>query len=164
MDTTASLLGDAPELDTIVAFLRGKGLDVVSARALGDTVVPGMTVSAGCLSYDDTQPGWVGDLLHEAGHIAVTDPATRHEIAAIGDDPAEEMAAIAWSYAAAMAIGLPVETLFHAGYKGGPDYLIQAFADGAYIGLPMLQYWGMATRPGENGPVFPAMRAWLRSR
>lgn len=68
------------------------------------------------------------------------------------------MAAIAWSYAAAMAIGVPPATLFHAGYKGCPDYLIAAFAGGCFIGLPTLQYWRMAARDDEDGPHFPAMR------
>ncbi|WP_132898497.1 hypothetical protein [Sphingomonas sp. PP-CC-3A-396] len=66
----------------------------------------------------------------------------RDTLSKVGDDPAEEMAAIARSYAAAMAIGVQVRTLFQAGYKGGPDYLIAAFARGSFIGLPMLQYGG----------------------
>lgn len=58
----------------------------------------------------------------------VTDPALRDTLLKVGDDPAEEMAAITWPYAAAMAIRVPVCTLFHTVYKGGPDCLIGAFA------------------------------------
>ena len=159
-----SLLDGAPELGSIIAFLEAVGIRVAAAPSLGETTLPGMTVRNGTLWYDGTQPGWVGDMLHEAGHLAVTDPADRDSVDKIGDDPAEEMAAMAWSYAAAIAIGLPIETLFHAGYKGGPDHLIAAFSTGGFIGLPMLQYWGMASRPGDDGPAYPAMLKWLRDR
>lgn len=161
------MLRYAPELAAIVGFLRGIGLRVVDTALANDVLLPAMTVRNGVLFYDPTRPGWVGDLLHEAGHLAVADPAVRDTLQ-VGDDPAEEMAAIAWSYAAAMAIGMPVETLFHSGYKDGPEYLIAAFAGGNPIGLPMLQYWGMAARTtsegSEDGPAFPAMRTWLRPR
>lgn len=157
-------LGAAPELDAVVAFLRGIGLAVMPGEVPDDTFVPGMTVRDGAIRYDPAKSGWVGDLLHEAGHLAVTDPAIRDTLSHVADDPAEEMAAIAWSYAAATAIGLPVGTLFHPAYKGGSDYLLQAFADGAYIGLPMLQYWGLAAAAGAEGPVYPALRTWLRER
>jgi hypothetical protein len=164
----APLLGDAPELATVLDFLRGIGIRIVGGAVPGDALLPAMTVRNGVLLYDPARPGWVGDLLHEAGHLAVTDPALRDTLVQVGDDPAEEMAAIAWSYAAAMAIGMPVATLFHAGYKGGPEYLIAAFAGGSPIGLPMLQYWGMAARTttdgSDDGPAFPAMRTWLRPR
>lgn len=159
-----SALGDAPELDAILDFLRGIGLTVVAGQVPVDALLPAMTVQRGALLYAPAQRGHVGDLLHEAGHLAVTDPAQRDTLAQVGDDPAEEMAAIAWSYAAAMAIGVPIGTLFHADYKGGPDSLIAAFASGSFIGLPMLQYWGMAARGDGDGARFPAMRAWLRPR
>ncbi len=53
-----------------------------------------MTVG-GAVVYDLDQPGRVGDLLHKAGYLAVTDPALRNTLSQIGDDPAEKMAAIA---------------------------------------------------------------------
>lgn len=162
MSPVSPSLGDAPELPRVLAFLRDIGLSVVPRTVPADTILPAMTVEDGTLLYDPAQPGWVGDLLHEAGHLAVTDPAIRDTLPAVGDDSAEEMASIAWSYAAAVALDLPVTTLFHPAYKGGPDYLVEAFAGGAYIGLPMLSYWGMAARPDERGPHYPAMRAWLR--
>jgi hypothetical protein len=145
----------------VLSFLRRVGITVTSGPVPIDSLLPAMTVRDGRLLYDPDAAGWVGDLLHEAGHLAVTDPAIRATLPAVGDDPAEEMAAIAWSYAAATTIGMPIETLFHPAYKGGPDYLIAAF-DGGAIGLPMLQYWGMAGRGETDGPVYPALRAWLR--
>ena len=155
-------LGDAPELAGILAFMKRIGLTVVAGTVAGDAVLPAMTVRGGAVVYDSAQPGRVGDLLHEAGHLAVSDPALRNTLAEVGDDPAEEMAAIAWSYAAALAIGVPPVTLFHAGYKGDPDYLIGAFAGGSFIGLQMLQYWRMAACDDEDGSHFPAMWTWLR--
>lgn len=160
--TAPSPLGDTPELARVVAFLRDIGLRVEARSVPADTILPAMTVADGTLVYDPEQPGWIGDLLHEAGHLAVTDPALRATLPTVGDDPAEEMASIAWSYAAAVALGLPLTTLFHAGYKGGPEYLVEAFGTGAWIGLPMLHYWRMAARADEDAPQFPAMRSWLR--
>lgn len=164
--TRPPLLGDAPKLAAVLDFLRGIGIKVAGGAFAGDALLSAMTVRDGTLLYDPAQPGWVGDLLHEAGHLAVTDAAVRDTLVEVGDDPAEEMAAIAWSYAAASAIGMSVETLFHPAYKGGPEYLIAAFAGGTPIGLPMLQYWDMAARPtksgSDDGPAFPAMRTWLR--
>jgi hypothetical protein len=78
---------------------------------------------------------------------------------------AEEMMAIAWSYAACMHIGLPVSFVFHdGGYKGGGDYLVENFAQKRYIGLPMLQYLGMCFDE-KNGILnkiepFPKMIKW----
>ena len=80
----------------------------------------------------------------------------------VDDDPAEEMATLAWSYAAAAAIGMSFETLFHPAYKAGSQALIDAFTGGAHIGLPMLRYWGMTALPDEDGPAYPAMRHWMR--
>jgi hypothetical protein len=85
----------------------------------------------------------------------------RDTLLQVGNDPAEDMAAIAWSNAAAMAIGVPVCALFHADYKNGPDYLIAAFAGGSFIGLPMLQYWRMAARGYRMARAFPRCGEWL---
>lgn len=159
---TPQPLRDSPELDTILAFLGEIGIATLACALPDETFLPGMTIVDGTLCYDPTRPGWVGDLLHEAGHIAVGDPATRAARTAVADDPAEEMAAICWSYAAAVALGLPVTTLFHDGYRHAPDYLIDAFTRGHVIGLPMLRYWGLARRAEEPGAPYPALRTWLR--
>ena len=48
--------------------------------------------------------------------------------------------------------------VFHeAGYKGGADALIENFAAGHYIGVPLLQWMGMTT-----AKVYPEMSLWLR--
>lgn len=137
----STALGDAPELAAILECLRDKGLTVVVGRVPVDALLPAMTVQRAVLLYD---------------------PARLDTLAKVRDNPAVEMAAIARSYAAAMLIGVPIGTLFHTDYKGGPDSLTAAFASGGFIGLSMLQLWGMAVRDDGEGAYFPAIRAWLR--
>ena len=74
---------------------------------------------------------------------------------------------IAWSYAAALDAGIPLEVLFHPqGYKGQNESIQYGFQSGQYIGLPMLQFLGMAydannANHKEKQP-FPFMISWLR--
>ena len=52
--------------------------------------------------------------------------------------------AIAWSYAAALEIGIPPEIVFHPdGYRGASESMLQNFAEGRYLAVPMLQWVGM---------------------
>jgi hypothetical protein len=114
---------------------------------------------------DCSQRYWSGDLLHEAGHIAVTDPQRRPSLSVVASDAAEEMAAIAWSYAAAVAIGIDPRIVFHAdGYRGGSAAILNAFEQRNHFGVPLLQYWGMTTddRGAAEDCRYPAMRRWLR--
>ncbi|RYY23077.1 MAG: hypothetical protein EOP62_21395 [Sphingomonadales bacterium] len=139
----------------ILAFLDQVGIPVI-AEPVTDTLLPGATVRHGTLVYDPERLPWPGDLLHEAGHIAVTDPAVRATLPEIVHDPAEEMAAMAWSYAAALASGVAPAIVFHdGGYKGGGSNFLDSYADGGGIGVPMLRYYGMTS-------AFPAMERWLR--
>ena len=86
---------DAPETERIVAFLGTNGI-VVERRDLPHaTFLPDLDVVRGQLRVNPQRLAWPGDLLHEAGHIAVSDPANRGTAAAVSTDPAEEMAAIA---------------------------------------------------------------------
>jgi hypothetical protein len=73
-----------------------------------------------------------------------------------------EMAAIGWSYAAAVHLRLDPSVVFHAdGYKGGSRSLLENFAAGYYIGLPILVWAGMTAATGER--PFPFMTRWLRA-
>ena len=84
----------------------------------------------------------------------------RGACADFGDNPGDEMAAIAWSYAACMHLGLPLAVLFHdSGYKGDAAWLAQTFSQGHYIGLPILEWKGMCTSGGDA--PFPHMQHWL---
>lgn len=107
--------------------------------------------------------------MHEAGHIAVVPAAERKNlkgplIAKRNDAPAEEMMAIAWSYAACIYLNIDPVFVFHEqGYKGGGLNIVENFQDGRYIGVPVLQWLGMTTTDTQSGfPVYPAMIKWLR--
>jgi hypothetical protein len=150
-------------LATIVDFLRGIGIAVEAATLPDDGFLPAMTVREGRLLYDPQRLRWPGDLLHEAGHIAVTDPTLRLTVSEFDSDGGDEMAAIAWSYAAALAAGVEPRIVFHDhGYRGDGQWLAETFGDGRYIGLPMLQYYGLARRIEDDGAAYPAMIKWLR--
>jgi len=161
----------SPDAKRIVAFLADIGIPVSVEPVDGPTFLSGIAIRGGGLACDPARLGWAGDLLHEAGHIAVTDPAARSALAVVADDPAEEMAAIAWSYAAAVAIGLDPRVVFHAGGYGGngdpgaSDWLAAAFADGTGPGVPMLACWGMTSAANgatSDAPAFPQLGRWLR--
>ena len=166
MDATLSDM-TLPARDRILAFLRGIGL-AVEARTLPDpTVLPGISIDGGVLLFDAAKLAYPGDLLHEAGHLAVVPPAVRRTIGGNMDgDGGLEMAAIAWSYAAAVFQRLPLDILFHpAGYRGGAASLRENFSSGRYIGVPLLEWLGMTDhmRPEAHGSAsrYPAMKKWL---
>lgn len=142
----------------IAAFLERIGVSLAVGSVASRAFVPGIVIRDGALLIDPAVPAWPGDLLHEAGHIAVTDAAMRPALCDVPDDPGEEMAAIAWSWAAAQACGVAADDLFHGeGYRGGGGYLAENFAAGRYVGVPMLAWWGMCSEA-----AYPAMVRWLR--
>ena len=156
-----------PVTARIITFLGEIGIPVFVEPLDEETLLPAMTVRDGALVIDPARLTWPGDLLHEAGHIAVTDPALRASLCEVRSDPAEEMAAIAWSYAAAVEIGLDPHIVFHdEGYRGGGGYLADAFAGGAAPGVPMLQWFGMTASKrsavDQHAAPFPHMLRWLR--
>lgn len=154
-------VGTVEQTATIVSFLRGIGLTIEATTLMDDGFLPAIAVREGALFYDAARLTWPGDLLHEAGHLAVTDPEERGTTSEFDSSGGDEMAAIAWSYAAALAAGIDPEVVFHTdGYKGDGPWLVETFASGRYVGLPMLQYYGLAAREGAEG--FPKMQRWLR--
>jgi len=157
-----------PLVERIAAFLREIGLEVRSGTVGEGTALPGITIDRGILVVDEARMLYPGDLLHEAGHLAVAPPARRtafrHDV---GNDPAEEMMAIAWSYAAALYLKIDPAIVFHAdGYRGGGPSIVENFSAGHYFGVPMLDYVGMAVdidRARREGLMpYPHMRRWLR--
>lgn len=146
-----------PVTDTIVTFLRDIGLEVRIAPLPPPTFLPGVTLDRGAIVYDPEHLAYPGDLLHEAGHLAFIPAATR---AVVSDgwpfDAGEEMAAIAWSYAAALNLGLDPSVVFHPhGYRGGSGAILTNFEAGRYVGVPLLQWADMTER-------YPVMTRWLR--
>jgi hypothetical protein len=155
-----------PLVGRIVAFLRRIGIPVEAATLDGGTFLPGIAVVGGGLRVDPSRLAWPGDLLHEAGHIAVGDPARRDD--GVSNDPGEEMAALAWSFAAATHLGLDPSVPFHeGGYRGEGASLAENFSQGGYVGVPLLAWWGLTLEPhrakAAGVPGYPNMLAWLRS-
>jgi hypothetical protein len=151
----------------IAEFLTEIGLAVRWEQLAEPTQLPGIAIRAGELVVDLAGPRYPGDLLHEAGHLAVVPSLERAGITGnTGADGGIEMSAIAWSYAAACHLELDVAIVFHdAGYKGGAASLIENFTNGRYIGVPVLEWRGM-TATGEHAealgvPPYPHMMKWV---
>jgi hypothetical protein len=131
--------------------------------------LPGIQIERGGLVIDEARLAHGGDLLHEAGHLAVTPASERPLLSGtVPEDGGAEMAAIAWSWAACVRLSLPASVLFHdAGYKGNARSLREGFAAGRYVGVPLLQWMGLTNDPAApfdaEGPQYPAMIRWLRS-
>ena len=72
---------------------------------------------------DSEKLKYPGDLLHEAGHIAVTEEKLRsligtEQMESSWPTDGDEIAAILWSFAACQHLGLELEVVFHPdGYK-----------------------------------------------
>ena len=158
---------------TIARFLETLGIELRMTELSDDTFLPGITLAAGCILYDPGKLKYPGDLLHEAGHLAVTTPEQRlaagtEKIELPWPTDGEEIAAVLWSYAACCNLGLSPEIVFHPdGYKGQSDWLIENFTSGNYIGLPFLEWAGMAVGPKQaevrNVQPFPHMLNWIRN-
>ena len=153
--------------DRLAGFVRDVGIAVEAATLPDATLLPGLDIRGGVVRIDADRLLYPGDILHEAGHVAVSDPASRHSPEFSSTDGGEEMAAIAWSYAAACRLGVAPDVVFHPqGYKGGAEALVENFTSGRYIGVPLLQRWGMTLelRMAEAQGVapYPHMLRWLR--
>jgi len=152
----------------IRGFFEQIGLEVREAVLEGPTFVPGIRLEQGAILYDPQKLQYPGDLLHEAGHVAFTPGSERPELSDhLATTPGDEMAAIAWSYAAAVHIGLSLSIVFHeGGYRGESAALISNFEAGRFVGVSMLDWAGMTTLPHPRQPhtpgMFPEMKTWLR--
>ena len=157
-----------PLVVRIAEFLAQAGIAVRPGAVADGAVLPGIDVERGGLVVDEARLLYPGDILHEAGHLAVTPPEKRGELDHdVGDDAAEEMMAIAWSYAAALAAGVDPALVFHEhGYKGGGPHILENFQAGRFFGVPMLEWVGMAygqeRAASLDRPAFPAMERWVR--
>jgi len=152
---------------TIVSFLDSIGIPAIETSLPRNTFLPGLTMQGGAIHYDSRLLLYPGDLLHEAGHIALTPAAARPQLTAdtefnLGDD----LGAIAWSYAALTFLHLDPKVVFHdGGYRGNSPAFITNFAAGRYVGVPLLEWAGLTIEPRRGraeGRVFPPMIKWLR--
>lgn len=153
-------------------FIESLGISIIPRKLDQPTFLPGLELGSNCIYIDQDKLLYPGDLLHEAGHLAVTTGAQR---AAVGSaalelpwpTDGEEIGAVLWSYAAAQHLGIPLDIVFHSdGYKSDSTWLIDHFQRGNYIGLPFLQWIGLCFDHQQAAlhevPAFPSMRKWLR--
>jgi len=154
-----------------ILFLNEIGIKTKFQQLEGHCFLPGLSVRNGAILIDKRQLKFPGDILHEAGHIAVV-PAAERELLnadAIEKRPmnqAEEMMAIAWSFAACIHLEIDPCFVFHDdGYNGGGGYIAENFSNKQYFGLPMLQWKGMAADEKKaielSVKPYPHMLKWM---
>jgi hypothetical protein len=158
--------------ERIAKFLNEIGIEVLSAKLSGETFLPGISVKNGKLVVDEEKLLYPGDLLHEAGHIAVTPARFRYEINDEISLPelhpgVLETEAIMWSYAACVHLDLDPQIVFHAaGYLGNSEALLFNFNLGVFPGVNQLEDAGMTlsrqTAANSGTESFPKMLKWLK--
>jgi hypothetical protein len=161
--------------EKIIDFLDEIGLSYELVEINESSFLPGLFISYGVLQIDLVQLIHIGDILHEAGHIAITPPAKRNTIfGSLKDEQhaaAHEMAVLAWSYAACLKIGIAPDVVFHVdGYRGESQSLIYNFENGQYIGVPILEWYGMTQKrsiedlsASDSAFCYPGMLNWLNT-
>ena len=132
------------------------------------TPLAGITLDRGVLVVDPAGPMYPGDLLHEAGHLALLPPRDRVRATGRLDDrwgTATESGAICWSVAAAWHLHLDLRVVLHDhGYHGAGARIATTFELGGFPGLPLPVDAGLTKPPAEAAagePAFPAMARWL---
>ena len=152
----------------IVDFIRSIGIEVNEGAMWHETLVPGIDIVHGALLIDEPMRCMPADLLHEAAHIALTLPAARSALdGTVSSSPAEEITAIAWTWAASRHLDIdPADTFHEEVISGNGPTLLQNFTTGRYVGVPMLQYWGLAVEAknaaSRGVDAYPHMLRWLR--
>ncbi|MFC0777215.1 hypothetical protein [Flavobacterium sp. HJSW_4] len=164
-------LKENDEVKKVVFFLKEIGIEIIE-KELEETFLPGLELGPDCIYIDYDKLLYPGDILHEAGHLAVTIASERKlvgtaEISKDWPTQGDENAAILWSYAALHHLQLPADFVFHPnGYKNDSEWFISNFESGQYIGLPLLEWMGLCLgnekAEKENKLPFPAMQKWLR--
>lgn len=156
----------------IAEFLLEIGLKIEAGKIEGETFLPGILVREGGLIVDDEKLTYPGDILHEAGHLAVAPGDIRTRLSDEVDLPGFDMGsiesgAIAWSYAAALQLDLDPAVVFHEnGYKGKAEFLLHNFSMGVGVGVNVLEEAGMALSSARAASAeidpYPKMLKWVR--
>ncbi len=159
-------------LQKAIAFIETLGIRVEYKTLSDACFLPGLSIENGAIIIDREKLKYPGDILHEAGHIAVVSAEDRETlnaatIAQRENNAAEEMMAIAWSFAACTYLSINPYFVFHEeGYHGGGKNIADSFIEGRYFGLPMLQLYGMSAESQRAAAIgikkYPAMEKWLR--
>ena len=155
-----------PLVTRLSTFVRSIGIEVQGGAIDWKTQFPGLDIKSGTVLVDEEQLIHPGNILHEAGHLAVHDPARRRE-PKFSPSRGEELSALAWSYAATVHLGLSSELIFYPGsYHGWATSLVENFAEQRYLGVPLLQLYGMAIEQrfaaARGLKPYPHMLRWLR--
>lgn len=161
-----------PVTAKIAGFLTAIGIEMVPTQLDDGCFLPGIVVQRGKLLVDEAKLTFPGDLLHEAGHLAVVSSDIRPTLSGevtVPDANMEmmEVLATAWAYAAIVHLGLDPNVLFHdGGYRGKSEGLIFTFSLGVYPGSYGLQCAGM-TATGDLArqlkvEPYPHMLKWLQ--
>ncbi len=158
-------------IEKCISFFDEIGIETRFEKLDESCFLPGLSIKDGVIIIDREALKYPGDILHEAGHVAVVPAAERSVLSAsaIENRPmraAEEMMAIAWSYAVCRHLDLDPYFVFHdEGYKGGGNYIADRFNDKQYFGLPMLQWKGMAADEKKAVELgvrpYPFMIKWV---
>ncbi|VXC34055.1 conserved hypothetical protein [Flavobacterium sp. 9AF] len=159
-------------LEKITSFLSEIGIPLLEKELTNDTFLPGLALSNKGIEIDYSKLLYPGDILHEAGHLAVTTAEEREKIGTPNmpqewPTQGDEIGAMLWSYAAAIHLEIPLDVVFHSnGYKGSSEWLIQSYKENNFIGLPLLEWLGLTYGPEKavenNGKPFPHMIQWIR--
>ena len=121
---------DTDILEKIICFLHSIHIPVVEKKLPNNTFLPGVSLEGATILMNPSQLKYPGDLLHEAGHIAVTEEKLRPLIGTDKMDSSwptdgDEIATILWSFAAAHHLNLDLNIVFHSGgYKDDSEWLI----------------------------------------
>jgi hypothetical protein len=160
-------------IEQCIEFLNYIGIETTFRKIGNKSFLPGLLINKGMIIIDRDALEHPGDILHEAGHIAVVPAADRpglSEKSIIGrrNRETEEIMAIAWSYAACMHLLIDPFFVFHEqGYRGGRDYITDSCSKKSYIGLSMLEKIGLTanekTARRLHIPPYPHMIKWLRA-
>ena len=102
----------------MVSFLDEIGIPVRPGHVNDDTFLPGIEVVEGGLIIDEAKLLYPGDLLHEAGHLAVASRELRNKLSGKVEIPKADLnviesAAMCWSYAACIHLNLDPRVIFH---------------------------------------------------
>ncbi len=156
----------------ITSFLKEIGIKTIEKELPDDTFLPGLAISNEGILIDYKKLTYPGDILHEAGHIAVTSAQDREKIGTEEIDKnwptqGDEIGAMLWSFAAAHHLEIPLDVVFHAnGYKGNSNWLIDSYQENNFIGLPLLEWFGLTLSEEKANELhkkpFPHMIKWLR--
>ena len=161
-----------PITQKIADFIVDTGLRLEKACIDEETFLPGLLVKDGGIIVDEDGLKYPGDLLHEAGHLALASGEIRRTLSGEVRLPGQAMEpveaqAMAWSYAAALFLEIDPRVVFHeGGYFGASEGLLLNFAVGAYIGVnglvdAGLTVFGEAANATSIQP-YPHMIKWLR--